>query len=325
MTGSLSVIIPSFNTGNYICDAVLSVANDVPGAEIIVVDDASTDSTVRNLKALRLPHLKTVVLAENSPGGAGHPSNIGINEASGEYIAFVDSDDFFMTGYLSGLIDVAMRHQADICVASYRQTDTITHKETPAFDAHTWNKFVAARSEGSLDNQSYFRLSPEPWRKIYRRSLFQDPAVRFPVNGWFNEDYPFHWLTGLRARENIAFYNNSNYLHRTSRAGQTTEALDSRSFFLFDHTEVIRNFIKVNQLARYEASLLNWLMIGAWKLKRISGNHLEYYERFKHLIMSFDSNTVEEFVALANTKEKNNYAAIVNSTSFENAISSMDM
>ncbi len=105
MSEDLSVIIPSYNTGAYIGDAVESILNDVPDAEIIIIDDASTDATIDYLQSLHIDTLEVVQLEKNSPGGAGYPSNIGIDKVQREYVAFVDSDDFFYKGYLSGLLN----------------------------------------------------------------------------------------------------------------------------------------------------------------------------------------------------------------------------
>lgn len=93
MTTELSVIIPSYNTGSFICDAVESIINDVPNSEIIVVDDASSDNAVE-LHESKGIGWTIIQLEKNTSGGAGIPSNIGIDKAEGEYITFVDSDIF---------------------------------------------------------------------------------------------------------------------------------------------------------------------------------------------------------------------------------------
>jgi glycosyltransferase involved in cell wall biosynthesis len=312
MNTELSIIIPSFNTAKYIAEAVLSAAQDIPDSEIIVVDDASTDNTTDVLRSLKLPNLQVVELAENSPGGAGHPSNIGIEKASGEYLAFVDSDDFFRRGYLRNMLDEIKASKTDICVSDYRMIDTVTHAERVSHDFKSWRQVTKSSLAGQIKKEEYFTLSPEPWRKVYHRSLFINRRVRFPTNGWFNEDYPFHWFVGLQSQRGISYVNSDNYFHRVNRIGQTTACLDERSFFLFDHTEEILSFMASNaNYQGYEGLLLNWLVVGAWKLERVSVNLEEYFHRYQTLLRWFDAKAVEQFNAVAEARHKYAYKRII--------------
>jgi len=307
----LSVVIPSYNTCIYIVDSISSVVNDVPSAEIIVVDDASTDDTIDLLKSLNLKQLQIIELKQNTPGGAGKPSNLGVEKASGEYIAFLDSDDFIFPGYLSRMIRKMDSSGADLCVSSYKMIDAISHSEHPPYDNSVWNNFTRGKESGSLAMEQYFLLSPEPWRKIYHSRIFKDDRIRFPVNGWFNEDYPFHWLCGLGSRKGVVFINCQDYFHRISRSGQTTSAFDERIFCVFDHTKVIMEFINQDKhLTKYLGSLLNWLLLGAWKTNYLKVRLEEYYKKFRKLILSFNEDAVARFHSVALWEQKRAYRNI---------------
>lgn len=313
MSSLISVIIPSYNTGDYIAEAVLSVHNDMEDAQIIVVDDASTDNTASILRKLDIETLKLVQLDKNSPGGAGYPSNIGLEHAQGEYIAFADSDDFFRRGYLSSMLKKLRATGTDICVANYTLIDTITHKELPAYGAIRWNNILAGKTHGLLKKEDYFNLSPEPWRKVYKRRIFSDPDIRFPVNGWFNEDYPFHWLTGLSASGGISFVNNSQYYHRVRRAGQTTSHFDRRIFCVFDHTRMILDFMdKHPDYRRYRWCLLKWLVLGLWKTRFLDDDLDDYYEQMRVLITGFDDTDVSMFRSGSLREERAIYQSLLN-------------
>ena len=91
---AVSVIIPTRNRRDVLGQAIASArAQTLPPAEIIVVDDASTDGTVEWLRAEH-PDIRLIVLSER--GGAPSARNAGIDVASGEFLAFLDSDDCFM-------------------------------------------------------------------------------------------------------------------------------------------------------------------------------------------------------------------------------------
>ena len=91
----VSVVIPTHNSGVYINSAIQSVLSQVGDFEIIVVDDASTDNTEEIVKSFRGAPIQYYRL-ESRHGGPSKPRNIGVRSASGEYIAFLDSDDLML-------------------------------------------------------------------------------------------------------------------------------------------------------------------------------------------------------------------------------------
>lgn len=103
MTLSISVVIPTYNAADTIIDTVRSVANQkYPPVEILVVDDCSTDETLLNLKFLQEEIENLIILrTEKNFGGPAGPRNIGLKKASGDYVAFLDSDDLWHPDLLS--------------------------------------------------------------------------------------------------------------------------------------------------------------------------------------------------------------------------------
>lgn len=323
MTKELSVIIPSYNTGTYICDAIESIINDVPDCEILVVDDASTDGTIKNLQQMNIGNLSIVQLEENTPGGAGIPSNIGIAKAQGEYIAFVDSDDFFYRGYLSSLLDQIKKTEADICVGYYTLADTVTHIERKGFGYHEWRQCLNDRPS-LLDKTHYFRLTPEPWRKVYRADLFKNALIRFPENGWVNEDYPFHWYCGLATMRGITYCDIDTYFHRVARSGQTTASFDKRAFSLFDHTREILTFMQSDPTYQsYRGHLLYWLILASRRLKRVKARRDEFYNNYKELLDLFTSEDVSRFNGIATRYYQSMYTTIIDSDSLDGLLATL--
>ena len=103
MTLSISVVIPTYNAAETIVDTVRSVANQqYPPVEILVVDDCSTDETYLKLQFLQEEIKSLIVLrTEKNFGGPAGPRNIGLERASGDYVAFLDSDDLWHPDLLS--------------------------------------------------------------------------------------------------------------------------------------------------------------------------------------------------------------------------------
>lgn len=113
MAPVLSVIIPAYNTEDYIERAIRSVLEQsLNDLEVVVVDDASTDRTFEVVKAIDDPRVKLFKNERNS--GAGATRNRAIQEASGEWIAVLDSDDWYAPQRLESLLSFARIKNADM-------------------------------------------------------------------------------------------------------------------------------------------------------------------------------------------------------------------
>lgn len=89
----VSVIIPMYNAQNYIFETIQSVINQTyPNWEMLIIDNCSTDQSKEIVKKVNDPRIKVLTLEANS-GGPARPRNIGIGNANGEYLAFLDADD----------------------------------------------------------------------------------------------------------------------------------------------------------------------------------------------------------------------------------------
>ncbi len=108
----VSVIIPTFNRAHHISRAIDSVlAQDLHNFELIVVDDGSTDNT-RELVEVYGDSLRYIVQGNQGPGAA---RNAGVNQATGEWIAFLDSDDVWLPNKLAQQVPWAQSIGADVC------------------------------------------------------------------------------------------------------------------------------------------------------------------------------------------------------------------
>jgi len=110
-TPLLSVIVPCYNCAPVITRCLDSI--DYPDCEIIVVNDGSADNIVEVLEQYAIAH-PNVRLITKENGGASSARNLGIEQARGKYIVFVDADDYLSQGGLLRMIDLAEKYQADI-------------------------------------------------------------------------------------------------------------------------------------------------------------------------------------------------------------------
>ena len=114
----VSVVIPSYNAASYIMKAIESVLNQTyDNLEVIVADDASTDSTCSVIKKIKDPRVKLIERTEN--GGAAIARNTAIRAATGRYIAFLDADDYWTSDKLSVQIKQMQEKAASFSCTDY--------------------------------------------------------------------------------------------------------------------------------------------------------------------------------------------------------------
>lgn len=125
--GLVSIIMPSWNTGEYILDSINSVINQTyANWELIVVDDASTDNTLEMLKKINDRRVKVIVNDTNM--GAALTRNVALKAARGEWIAFLDSDDLWLPEKLEHMLNFMVSNNYVFAYHDYEKIDEDSNK-----------------------------------------------------------------------------------------------------------------------------------------------------------------------------------------------------
>lgn len=189
MTLQLSVIIPTYNVASYIAATLDSLANQsLLPAEIIVVDDGSTDNTVEVVQQHPLNERITIVEQENQ--GQGVARNHGVSLATGDYIYFLDSDDVLTDNFIAEIADaVAENNAPDLMFFSGREFQDESYSGS-AFNPPNYLRpyETAWRSQEAFfaDLLTVPDLSCSPCLYVSKRSLWQDQKLSF--NEFYHED-----------------------------------------------------------------------------------------------------------------------------------------
>ena len=177
----LSVIIPVYNAQKYIEECLNSVINQtLYDIEIICVNDGSTDNSAKILNSFRQKDSRIIILNQDN-SGAGAARNYGLDKASGEYVLFIDSDDFIETDAAEKLYNRAKETDADIVICKARYYDNSTHKFKPMPEALKQDLLCDKDIFNYKDIDKYiFNFStPCLWNKLCRRDFIQKNNLKF--------------------------------------------------------------------------------------------------------------------------------------------------
>lgn len=191
----ISIIVPVYNVKNYIEKCLDSICGQTyRNLEVIVVDDGSTDGSGALCDAYaRKDNRIRVVHREN--GGLSAARNEGLDMATGEYIGFVDSDDWIDPDMYQFLYDLLVTHDADVSVCSHYVESPrkikIKYASDQVLDLSMPDAIRLLVEDNIIRNYA--------WDKLYKRSLFDD-GLRFPQNRWF-EDLAIMYRVFYRTRK----------------------------------------------------------------------------------------------------------------------------
>lgn len=167
----ISVIIPAYNAEKYIGECLDSIlSQQVPDVEIICVDDGSTDSTPDIIDRYKCLTERVKALHQKN-SGQGAARNAGVALADGEYIKFIDADDFLMPDALERMLDVALATNADITVC---RTICVDAFGRPVGKLKMWNNYPHPCVPFSrlLDVDVFNNvLSPVLWDKLIKTDI----------------------------------------------------------------------------------------------------------------------------------------------------------
>ena len=233
----LSIVMPVYNVAPYLESAILSVLyQDLQDFELIIIDDASTDgsSSIIEMYAALDSRVRVLTLEQNSNGGAGIPSNLGIRAARGEYLGFADSDDIMMRTAHSHMVALADHHSADVVVGNFATFTDGDHVLTPAYDVARAADIPKNQVVSATEYPELLSMSPVPWRKLYRLSFMREHAIEYPEGDYFFEDNPLHWAV-LAGANRVVVTDEVVSHHRMGRAGQTMESAEHRKGAFAQH------------------------------------------------------------------------------------------
>lgn len=242
----VSVVMPVFNVAPYLDASIMSVLDQsYQNIELIIVNDASTDNSINiiHMHEAMDDRIKVIDLEFNTLGGAGIPSNVGIDASLGKYLAFADSDDILDKQAVEKMVALAEDETADVIIANFALFNDETRYEEIAYDTEKWKELPIGKSFSPIDYPNVLDLSPVPWRKLYLKSFLDQHKIRYPEGDYFYEDNPLHWMV-LSQAQSVALLDHVVALHRMEREGQTMGSDNYKMSAMFCHMNTVKEFFQ---------------------------------------------------------------------------------
>lgn len=254
----ITIIVPIYNVAKFLPRCIESLlAQTYPNLEIILVDDGSPDrcGEICDQYALRDSRIKVI---HKTNGGLSDARNAGLNQMTGEYVSFIDSDDWIDQDWCEKLMNNLLRFHADLSLSGI--VSEYCHNGIVQSDVITKEYGNEPFCESGIEMMKrYFRTSWVAWDKIYRASIFDD--IRFPV-GEINEDEAIA-LQLLEKCERVAYTNEVFYHYIKRPESITSSSFSPKKFAWYRHCRDNLEWIREHHpeltepaAARYRGALL---------------------------------------------------------------------
>ena len=254
----LSVVSPVYNGSAYLTPFLESVLHQTfRDFELIMVDDGSTDESPKILQSYQEKDVRIRLIRQNHKG-AGSARNVGFSQAKGQYIIFLDSDDWFKEDFFKIMIDRITKDQSDVAVCEFFIYNQQTGERQILAIAETGNQKIE-KTDLALD-----LFTPNTWVKVYRTAFLKQNQLLFQEIPSCN-DWSFVFAS-LACANKISVIREPLMYYRT----QTSSSISS---YRYKRTKDIVRAIK--QL-KYELKKRDLYSLYQEGFARKSVNHLVY-------------------------------------------------
>lgn len=281
----ISIIVPVYNAEDYLYVCLNSILRQsYQDFEVICIDDSSSDSSLEILEYFEFKDSRIKIIKNDSNNGKGFCRNLGLNVAKGEYISFLNANDWLSSDALEVIVknihdknpevlifeNIIFDDKCDFLIDSINNLDFLSNIKTKVF-----NHF-------DLDKFRFFEISTNVWNKVYSKSFLDINGIRFSDKNLFNPDIPFVFNVLVRAKK-ISYID--SYIYNFRKISNPLIPLDNEQLFdLFQIYNLVLN-VFLNDFSLfiyYQHELLNYVFVDV------------FYEIYCHVSDKFKERFVKE-------------------------------
>lgn len=230
----VSVIVPVYNTEKYLKRCLDSLVNQtLKEIEIIIINDCSPDNSKQILNKYEKKYNNVKVFHNKTNKGIGYNRNFGIEKATGEYIGFIDSDDYVDMTMYEKLYNKAKKDDLELVVCNFHkmlEKENSLEEITPDFIIEEQKNTVLEKTPSLLS-----KVNLAPWNKLYKRSLLGSD-IRFPEKLKYEDAIVV--VKALARSKKIGFIKEKLNYYLVRNKSETT-VMDKRVFDILEITKQI--------------------------------------------------------------------------------------
>lgn len=280
----VSIIVPVYNVEKYLCQCLESLVHQtLTDIEIICIDDGSTDNSLGILNKYAQLDSRIKVFSQKNQG-VSSARNLGLEKVNGEYITFVDSDDWIELNACEILYNTAQERNTDILLCSYyNYFKNSISQDTRLLDFYSIIKDSCTNFEDSY--KSLFTTPMGILCKFYKKDLIQENKIKFPLDIKCGEDRVFY-INNCICAKRISSINIPLYYYRHTNNSLSTSSENSISHTweanLLIKTLIEKNFNSAKIYNSFlEISSVN-IILYHWNAFH---NYLSKRQNFKYLLL----------------------------------------
>lgn len=241
MNKKVSVIVPVYNVEKYIDKCVRSlIGQNYSNIEIILVDDGSFDKSGIIIDRLQSTDSRVIVIHQKN-NGVSSARNAGLEAATGEYVTFVDGDDWVDTNYITYFVNLLETSRCDIAM----NINNFTEKANKSSDDY----FVVS-AEKAIEWIYLGDIFVAVWNKMYRKKLLDDNKIYFNKEIWYGEGMLFN-IECLQYTESVVVGEKSVY-HQTFNPNSAMRKFNLESNFCGIRSMEMQKKLWIKHNARIE-------------------------------------------------------------------------
>ena len=275
----VSIVVPIYNVEKYIRTCLDSIKTQTyTDFELLLIDDGSTDESGKIADEYALTDDRAKVYHKQN-GGLSDARNYGIEKTTGEYICFIDSDDWIESTYLEELVKLADEKQADITICAYKRNTGEEAIEQPKEIEETVE--TGTEALGNIWSSRYGEYVVA-WNKLYNRKLFEEN--RYTV-GMIHEDEAICANLYINAQK-VARTNRILYNYRVNNSTSImTSNYSLKRLDIIKAIEIRMDILKQNGLtAYYEKDSFKYMykiLLNIIEVKRLPGDNSKVLKELK--------------------------------------------
>lgn len=240
----VSVIVPIYNSAKYLEKCIESLINQtLKDIEIILIDGGSTDGSIKIIESYLKKDKRLIFLKENLKNQAS-ARNLGLKQAKGEYISFIDSDDWVESDFLKKLYDNAKKNNSDISFCSFIYFDEFKKRYKEQFNYRDFPKIEKDSFFVKDEPTFFFEAQTSVCNKLIKADFLNYHKFLFDENLYF-EDFIF--LSKIWIKEaKISFIKEYKYFYRIESENSTYYKNDKAKLDLVNALELAKKYLIKN-------------------------------------------------------------------------------